>query len=110
MTDMTHIKPGDSLILHRGGSYIPDKAVVVERVTGSQIILNGRNERFRRKDGRAVSKDSSWCRPWLSVATPERIQEVRDEERKRDIIFRLKQFDWTKMELERLIDVEAMTA
>ena len=73
------LRAGDQVIV---GGRNPERVMLVERVTKTQVILASSSYRFRRDNGQQIG-GGRWAREVLAEATPERIKSLRDAQEKK---------------------------
>ena len=100
---LNELSVGDKVIM--SGRY--RKSVnVVQRLTKTQIILEGTNCRFRKANGREVG-GSSWGAIYLRKGTPAEISKVEDATTRQRIIAKLTyESTWNGLSTKELISVE----
>lgn len=100
---LDNLKPGDRVIVDGGSGLYPPSVCKVERLTATQIVLDG-GGRFRRTNGSQVGV-TGWTIPFLSEATPERIAEIVEERRRRRLLSLLHKADWSSYSTEKLEEI-----
>ncbi len=80
---LASLKAGDEVIAHGSGFAGKAKIATVDRVTPTQIVVDG--VRFRRTSGQQVTKDA-WHWSYLEILTPEAGYQIRCQEAIRAII------------------------
>lgn len=98
---LKNVKAGDMVIQHRhhGRQF----ALVVERATKTQVIVGGR--KYRREDGYLVG-DSSFYSPGISLASDNDIKMINDDNKKLDLIRKLKNRTFSGIPIEQLIEID----
>lgn len=98
---LCELKPGDPVIVVRGGWSHMREVRVVERVTPTQIKLLGRT--YRKRNGREAG--DSFYSSCLAQATPEACAEIADAERRRVLIRRIEAVKLKDVPTDRLAAV-----
>lgn len=116
-SDLSNIKVGDEVIYDDGRSSVYSSVynysysvIVVERVTVTQIILPPYNEggplrKFSRKTGQQIGHHGLYFFPKITIATPERIAEVRAARRKQKYVNQLSAVKWNDLDLATLTGI-----
>lgn len=103
---LSNLKPGDQVIVEERSNISIRK---VERLTKTQIVLEGTTTKFRRDSGRQVSGDT-WHMQYLYEATPERVAEIRESNKRKRLISQLKDINWSAFSTEALEKVYKIAA
>ena len=103
MNELENIKVGDKVIVGRG--YVSDLICNVERITKTQIIVNGR--RFSKKNGRLVGGDV-WSCDRLTIATDEKIEKLKRDKRRRTLKLYLQSVNWDVLSIESLTSISEL--
>jgi DNA replicative helicase MCM subunit Mcm2 (Cdc46/Mcm family) len=107
MTDKTfleNLKPGDRVVISSGGVSDRKRVGRVERLTKTQIIVDG--SRFRKSDG--WQPGDYWNRAWLQEASEETIKEIAARQRRRQIVAKIQKFRWDTLPddlLQQVVDL-----
>jgi len=100
------IKVGDWVIVQGGGpmSRGKDTARTVKRLTKTQIVLNGTDTKFKKRNGSSVGS-STYYHSYLRESTPETLKKVKREQMHRNLVYKLSTVKWQDMSLEVLSDI-----
>ena len=98
------LKPGDEVLV-QGMRWQGNTGVVkrVEKVTKLHIVLQD-GSKYRLTDGGNVGRDRFY-RSYIVNATPEKVEQVRVENRRMSIAAKLREMDWRLLPLEVLEEV-----
>lgn len=101
---LNRLSTNDKVITHHNGYY---KIKQVERLTKTQIILNG-GDRFRKSNGYKIG-EGQWSFTTLIKPTPEKIAEIKEINRRKKLIYDISRTNWTKIKTENLEKVFELT-
>jgi hypothetical protein len=103
---LQNLKAGDSVIVKQSGSYRSESVKKVDRVTATQVAIG--TTKYRRDNGREVGGSNRWGARWLYEATPEQVQRIRDESRRDNLAYKLRDMQWSQVPLATLEAIDAL--
>lgn len=98
------IEVGDEVVFSGGGPMNKPGVDKVQRLTKTQIILEGSGTRYRRSDGRQIGVHS-WHTRYLRPADAEKLKEIKNDQDKRIAVGYLTKLNWKNLSLESLNSV-----
>ena len=92
---------GSEVVVSGGGHMNKPSVAKVQRLTKTQIILDGSSTKYRRSDGRQIG-GHPWYTRYLREADAEKIAEIKHSQDKRVAVKYLTEFNWKDLPLESL--------
>lgn len=93
------LQKGDRVVVRTG--YYGKEIAVIEKITKSQIIVQGKNQKFRRADGGAIGKNSFPITELVEL-TPE----VEREVLKKNLIAEIEKASWGDLSIKQLEQIK----
>lgn len=110
---LERLSPGDYVILHTGFNH--KEIAKVKRTTKTQVIILRNNimdadyeQKFSKNNGFMIGSHG-FHRSFLSQATPEKIDAVREAAKRSYLLYRIRDFDWARLATKELEAVMAVT-
>lgn len=104
---LKNLRAGDTVIVELSGAYRSQSVKKVDRVIPTQIIIG--STKYNKSYGREIGGGSNrWNHYYLSEATPAKVQQVRDDNRRNNLAFKLRDMQWAQLPLATLEAIDAL--